>query len=572
MKSRFTGDVTEKPRQEYPRPQFKRNSYLNLNGIWNYSISNGETKNGYDGTILVPYSPETMLSGVMKTVHPEDTLFYKKRFTVPKGFIKDKTLLHFESVDYECTVTLNGKAAGWHRGGFLPFTIDVTAFLKPGENTIEVTVKDPTDTSFGSRGKQTLKPGTIWYPPQSGIWDTVWLESVNTGYIEDITVIPDIDNDQLKLTVITKSPVFNYRIYKNEKKEIIKEDKNQMTNTEIQIPLTDYELWSPENPNLYYLEIETKTDTVETYFGMRKFTVDTYNGIRRLFLNNKPYFHNGVLDQGYWPDGGLTAPTDEALLYDLKMIKDMGFNMVRKHIKIESRRFYYYCDKLGLLVWQDLVNGGSKYNPFVIGILPFIHINIKDNNYSLFSRKDKESRYEFERELEETYALLKNTVSLAMWVPFNEGWGQFDSDRISEKLAELDKTRTIDRVSGWHDQKTGDFISQHIYFTPIKVPKDKRCFLLSEYGGFSKVTLKHMKKSIPFGYRIYFTKKSLERAFEKLIKEKIEKNINNGLSAAVYTQVSDVEGEINGLITYDRMVEKLDRDFVKKLNEKCKIQ
>lgn len=573
MKSRFTGDVTDKPRQEYPRPQFKRESYLNINGIWNYTIQGKDrVSNGFDGAILVPFSPETLLSGVMTTVYPEDTLFYHKRFDIPIDFIKNKTFLNFEAVDYECTVTVNGKTAGCHRGGFLPFSIDVSDLIKPGENTVEVIVKDPTDTSFGGRGKQVLKPGTIWYPPQSGIWDTVWLESVEDGYIEDITLIPDIDDDQLKLTVKTDSPVFSYRIFDPVTGETKKEDKNLMANTMVLIPLENYEVWSPENPVLYNMEIRTDSDLIETYFGMRKFSVGTHKGIRRLFLNNRPYFHNGVLDQGYWSDGGLTAPTDEALLYDLEMVKAMGFNMVRKHIKIETRRFYYYCDKLGLLVWQDIVNGGGKYNPLVIGILPFLHVMLKDNKYGLFSRENPEGREEYETDLYETVKVLKNTVSLAMWVPFNEGWGQFDSDRIAEKLESLDNTRTIDRVSGWHDQGSGDFISQHIYFTPIKVPDDERCFLLSEYGGLSSPTPQHTTKGLPFGYRLYFSKESLEKAFKKLIEEKIEGNIDKGLSAAVYTQVSDVEGEINGLVTYDRMVEKMDRDFVKSLNDKCRIE
>ena len=437
---------------------------------------------------------------------------------------------------------------------------------------------DPTDTSYIARGKQVSKPGNIWYPGQSGIWGTVWLESVTKGYVRDLHIVPDIDAGKVDITVTSDSPTVSVEVLDNGR--VIETAKGK-TGTPLSIPMKDAKLWSPEAPNLYDLRITAVNsngliaDTVTSYFGMRKFSVGKdKDGISRLWLNNEPYFHNGVLDQGYYPDGLLTPPTDQAMVDDIKLLKDMGFTMVRKHIKIEPLRWYYYCDKMGILVWQDMVNGGGKYNPLMIAVLPFLNVMFKDNTkaaYKLFSRADAAGRAEFEKETFETIDLLKNVVSLAMWVPFNEGWGQFDSDRISDLIAKKDPTRTIDRTSGWHDQHTGDFVSKHIYFTPIWVPKDERCYLLSEFGGFSRPIQGHMlSDAIPFGYRMYFTKWRLQRAYKKTYEKRIIANIPRGLSACVFTQLSDVEGEINGLITYDRRVDKMDRDFVRSVNERAK--
>ncbi|MBQ0014309.1 MAG: glycoside hydrolase family 2 [Oscillospiraceae bacterium] len=564
LESRFFKDVTNKPLQEYPRPQLKRDSYMNLNGLWQYAIRpiDVEFDGKYDGDILVPFSPEAMLSGVNRTVTPDDLLYYNLEFEVEDSFISDKTILHFTAVDYACNVILNGQGVGSHTGGFYPFDLDITAAVRPGTNVLQVEVADPSNQGVGAKGKQNESPNTIWYTPQSGIWGTVWMESVSDDYISDLKITTDIDNDTVTIIPTTTAKDFTIEIY-DSGKQIIK-------TKETTIKLTDYELWSPENPKLYDVIIKTKNDKVESYFGMRKFGIGTdENNIKRLFLNNKPYFHNGVLDQGYWSDGMLTPPTDEALLYDIKMLKDMGFNMIRKHIKIEPLRWYYYCDKIGMLVWQDMVNGGNgSYNPFCIAIIPFFNINVNDTkHYKFFGRESLDGRAEYERDLERTINLLKNQTSIAMWVPFNEGWGQFDSKRITNKIKEMDPTRTVDSSSGWHDNGN-DFVSKHIYFYPIYVPRDERCYLLSEFGGYSKPTPGHMYTKALFGYHMYPTKGMLQRAYKKLFEKRIIANIPKGLSATVYTQVSDIEGEINGLITYDRKVEKFDRAFLKEINSR----
>lgn len=575
MKSRFYDNVGAVPRAEYPRPQMQRDSFLCLNGKWKYAIlPKDEALRAFQGDILVPFSPECLLSGVEQIVGPDDVLYYQHTFTIPDGFLKTKSLLHFDAVDYACTVRLNGKEVGSHKGGFLPFTLDVSAAAVTGENSLEVTVTDPTNKGTQARGKQTLNPGGIWYTPQSGIWGTVWMESVPECFVEDLCIVPDIDQDKVFVTVKTDSREFTVRVldgFEEPSADVCAEATCRGGGT-AEIPMSSYELWNPEHPKLYGLEITAGMDKVTSYFGMRKFSVGKDGqGQSRLMLNNKPYFHTGVLDQGYWSDGMLTAPTDEAMVFDIQMLKDMGFNMIRKHIKIEPLRWYYHCDKIGMLVWQDMINGGGSYNPFCIAILPFLNIMIDDKYHRFFGRGNAAGRDEFERDTQATVDLLRNVPSLAMWVPFNEGWGQFDSDRISEDIARQDPTRTIDRTSGWHDQMTGDFVSKHIYFTPIWVPKDARCYLLSEFGGLAKPTKGHMMVNVPFGYRMYFRKKTLQSSFRKLYERSILANIPRGLSATVYTQVSDVEGEINGLITYDRKVEKFDRAFVKEINDRCKL-
>ncbi len=571
MKSKFFDEVGAVPHDDYyPRPQLERSSFYNLNGTWEYAIyPSDQPFQGYQGNILVPFSPEALLSGVGKIVTPTDTLYYRRNFVIEEDFLKDKTLLHFGAVDYECEVFLNHLKVGYHQGGFFAFTLDISKAIQLGNNIIELIVKDPSDTSYHARGKQSSSPAGIFYTPQSGIWQTVWMESVPENYVEDLRIVPDIDQNEVRITVETKAPEVTVKVL--DEGNCIAEGKGQK---EIVIPLEQYECWSPENPKLYDLEITADQDTVKSYFGMRKFGVGPdANGKQRLLLNNKPYFHNGVLDQGYWSDGMLTPPTKSAMEYDIHMLKSMGFNMIRKHIKIEPLYWYYLCDKEGMLVWQDMVNGGTTYNPLVIAVLPFLTVNLDDGekNYKIFGRADEAGRNEYVKDLYDTMHQLINVVSLAMWVPFNEGWGQFDANKISEMVAEYDPTRTIDRTSGWHDQKKSDFVTRHIYFTPVYVPKDDRCYLLDEFGGFSKMTKGHMFRKLLFGYRMYFTNEALMRAYEKIFEKRIIRNIPKGLSATVFTQVSDVEGEINGLITYDRKVEKLDRARVKAVNDRVKL-
>lgn len=573
-------EVSDTPLAEYPRPQFARDSYITLNGKWDYAIlRKSENFNGnYQGKILVPFSPEALLSGLPEgtLVTPNDALYYHRTFNVPADFIKSTTLLHFDAVDFECKVTLNGKTVGEHSGGYMPFAFDVSNAIQAGENDIKLVVTDPTDTSYHTHAKQSTKRGGIWYTPQSGIWQSVWLESMPAVHLKDVTIIPDIDNDLLKLKFdkSTDAPV-----------EIIVLDEGKVMTTavcegdEIDVPLADYELWSPENPKLYDLAFKIGDDTIKSYFGMRKFSwVTDEKGFKRMGLNNKPYFHTGVLDQGYWSDGMLTPPSNAALEYDVKLVKSMGFNMIRKHIKIEPLRWYYHCDKEGILVWQDMVTGGTKYKMMYIGILAFLEIHIKDDNetaYKRLARQDKEGREEFENEIRTTMNYLKNCVSLSTWVAFNEGWGQFDSVRITKEMKAIDPTRLIDSVSGWNDQGKGtsDTKSMHIYFKPIRMPKDERCLLLSEFGGYSIKTQGHVfSPHKSFGYRIYKSPEKFAEAYKKLFEKHIIPNIDKGLSATVYTQVSDVEEEINGLVTYDRKVIKLPVDMVKKINKKLVIK
>ncbi len=567
-------EVASVPLGEYPRPQFARDSYVTLNGEWDYCICPKIQKfPGWQGKILVPFSPECLLSGLKEgvTVTPDDVLYYHRAFTLPEDFIKSRVFLHFDAVDYECEITLNGKLAGRHRGGYTPFTLDVTDIIKDGGNAIDVTVTDPSDTHYQARAKQKIKSGGIWYTPQSGIWQSVWLESVPEKYLADFTIIPDIDR---------KSVLFKFDTVGTDIADVVITDNGEpvaatrITGAEGEIPMPDFKLWSPESPKLYDVAIKVGDDIVYSYFGMRKFSVVTDAfGVKRLGLNNKPYFHNGVLDQGYWSDGMLTPPSNSALEYDVKLIKAMGFNMIRKHIKIEPMRWYYHCDKEGILVWQDMVSGGSKYNFLTIGALPFIGIHLKDDKYKMFGRAEKENRDEYERDMTDTINRLKNVVSLAMWVPFNEGWGQFDSVRITEKIKSLDSTRTVDSVSGWHDQgkDTSDFKSLHIYFKPVKMPKDKRCILLSEFGGYSVAVKEHVFCDKAFGYKIFKTPSALADAYEKLYQTRIIPALKDGLSAAVYTQLSDVEQEINGLVTYDRKVVKLPVDRVRRINAELKF-
>lgn len=576
MKKLYTpfGEKLDKtqPLGEYPRPQLKRDSYLCLNGEWDYAIlPKCQHLKDYQGKIIVPFSPECILSGVEKQLTPDDILYYKRKFILEQDFIKERVILHFGAVDYICEIRINGEYAGENKGGYYPFSIDITKLIKNGENEIALKVTDPTDKGVQARGKQTFNRGGIWYTPQSGIWQTVWLESVSDSYIERISITPDIDKDLLKLELFYNKEIPKATItILDKEKEIL---KKVITGNNGEIKFENYELWSPENPYLYTIKIEAADDVVESYFGMRKYSIGKDNkGIPRLMLNNKPYFHNGILDQGYWSDGMYTAPSDEALIYDIKTIKEMGFNMLRKHIKIEPLRWYYHCDRLGVIVWQDMINGGGKYSLFTIGIRPFLGNVMDDTKYKAFAREDEQGREEFYTDSKRMIETLYNTVSLAMWVPFNEGWGQFDSKKAYDYYKKLDPSRTIDHASGWHDQGIGDVKSPHIYFTPIKMKRDTRPFVLSEFGGYSLKTEGHMYNDKKFfGYRKYYNQESYQRAFINLYEKKILPLISQGLCATVYTELSDVEDECNGIVTYDRKIVKLEKKIIKSLNQKLKL-
>ena len=571
------------PLNDYPRPQMARDSFINLNGRWNYTLIRDYLGAGKEekGEIIVPFSPETILSGVEKIVKPEDKFVYERKFEYKRT--NARTLLHFGAVDYECEVTLNGVLVGSHKGGYFPFTFDVTETVKEGENVIIVSVTDPTDTGTQARGKQSSKRGGIWYTPQSGIWQTVWLEEVAENYVSSLKITPDIDKNELEVIVNVCGEKQEATVKAFDGETLMA--SGETVNGKVTLKIDSYETWSPENPKLYDLEVTVGNDKVKSYFGMRKFGIGKdENGVSRLMLNNKPYFHNGLLDQGYWSDGMYTAPSDEALVYDILTMKEMGFNMLRKHIKIEPLRWYYHCDRLGMLVWQDMISGGGIYSPFPIMIRPAFTLILgkkfmaKDGKrrYKYFSRTDEAGRNEYYEDSARMIKELYNVVSLAVWVPFNEGWGQFDSEKAYDFYKEKDPTRIIDHASGWHDQGKGDLNSFHIYFTPFWFFKngkgDDRPIALTEFGGYSLQAKGHMyNKEKFFGYRRYYKQEDYDAAMGKLFAE-VQKMIHTkGLSATVYTEVSDVEDECNGLLTYDRRVVKIDKDLMKKYNENIKL-
>ena len=565
------------PLPEYPRPQLRRDSFLNLNGRWQYAIRPG--KEGapavYDGEIIVPFSPECILSGVQKKVLPEDRLWYRRTFTLPEGFRKDRVLLHFGAVDQSCQVFVNGRPAGGHEGGYLPFTCDITDALTGGENVLVVSAADATSRSRHAYGKQSFTPGGIWYTPQSGIWQTVWLESVPENYVEKLTITPDYDHRRVRFVLRAKDPEGANFVVRRDG-TVIAEDWYDASRAYEEFPITDenFRPWTPEDPFLYDVTVTLKGgDVVHSYFGMRKFGVAEVDGRQVLALNDRPIFLSGVLDQGTWSDGLYTPASDEAMIFDIQKMKECGFNMLRKHIKIEPLRWYYHCDRLGMVVWQDLVSGGGRMDPMITQIAPFLGIHLRDDKYPRFGREEEAGREQFLRDLRDTADLLSNTPSLAVWTPFNEGWGQFDSLQAAQLLWDLDPTRLVDHASGWHDQGGGDFKSRHVYFRPVKLRHDKRRILaLTEFGGYSLPSAGHTAGEKPFGYRMYKTEGELMDALARLYETEIIPAMEKQrLSAAVYTQVSDVEDEVNGLLTFDRKVCKADEARLKRINERLRF-
>ncbi len=560
-------NLTDKPLQEYPRPQFVRKSYVNLNGHWEYAITQNEYfPIHYDGKILVPFSPESPLSGVNRQLNPGEYLFYKRTLTLTKAFVKDVVLLHFGAVDCICDVFVNGKNVCHHVGGYNSFAADITPALKDGENILIVRVQDFTDTSYHTNGKQSTHRKGMWYTPQSGIWQTVWMESVPKQYIESVKIIPDYDNAQVVVLPVCSTDESVTCVVLDGETEVAKADgKGKIV---VQMP-ADFKSWSPNEPFLYNLKLITRRDEVMCYFGMRKFGYERFGKYLRLMLNNQPIFHNGLLDQGYWSDGLYTAPSDEALIFDIQRMKDLGFNMLRKHIKVEPMRWYYHCDRLGMLVWQDMPSGGTKQHKWMTLIVPNVGIDkIKDNNYKLFSRQAQESRDRYWAEYEEMLNQLYNCVSIAMWVPFNEAWGQFDANKVAEWTKQFDPTRTVDHASGWHDQGGGDIKSMHVYFKPVRLKKDKnRVVCLTEFGGYVYKDMEHsFNPDHTYSYKTFKTQKDFNDGLKKLYERDVLRLISKGLSATVYTQVSDVEDEVNGIYTYDRKVLKVDAQMMKIIN------
>ena len=550
----------EHPLPEYPRPQLRRESFLNLNGVWQYAVStlNSEPEE-YDGDIVVPFPLESELSGVGRVLQPGEYLWYRREFTLPEDFNVGRVLLHFGAVDQCARVWVNGMDACTHTGGYLPFSADITDLLFEGENTLVVRVTDDTDRSYHTRGKQKLKPGGIWYSPVSGIWQTVWCESVPENYISSLFITPHLEDGSVELLVMGEGAV----------RAVIDGDAYDFeAGTSALLKLREVRTWSPEEPYLYKLELAMGDDRVESYFAMRSVGIgEDRNGVKRLLLNGKPYFQNGLLDQGWWPDGLYTAPSDEALAFDIAAAKTMGFNMLRKHVKVEPLRWYYHCDRLGMLVWQDMPNGGGAYSALTVSAPLLTGSHSRDDKYSKFARREEKGRDEFREELLDMVSHLYNAPSIVTWVIFNEGWGQFDSDKCAEAVLELDSSRILDRTSGWHDQGSGELRSIHLYFDDYKHKPDKlgRCVVLSEFGGYTLPIDGHVWPGKPFGYKKFDSQEKFRRALTLLYDGQIRPACMSGLAAAIYTQLTDVENELNGLITYDRRVIKLSPADIKRI-------
>ncbi len=546
------------PLSEYPRPQMVRDSYLCLNGKWNLRfLSDGEDAKDY--TILVPYSPESAFSGVERTLMHHETMLYSRHVDFPDvDLSRERLLLHFGAVDYRAIVFVDKQPVLEHRGGYLPFTVEVDR----ASFDLDVSVQDPGDTAQIARGKQSSEPKGIWYPCTSGIWQTVWMEKVPRTYIEDYELRPDLKGFSIKVNLNDGSCEKGVLSLQGKEYQIA-------TGKERRIELEEPHLWSPEDPYLYNFDITVKDDAIRGYVGLRTFGVGPdEEGNKRLLLNGKPYFHHGLLDQGYYKDGYYTPSDDSDFVNDIESMKAMGFNTLRKHIKIEPLRWYHHCDRLGMLVWQDMVSGGGKYDPKVISAPLVVGSFLKDSEYRKFARDDAEERGRWEQETKDAVRLLRNCTSIAMWVPFNEGWGQFDSKRICEEIRKIDDSRTIDHASGWHDQGIGDFRSLHVYFRPYRFKKDSlgRAVILSEFGGYGMDTNTTKKKA--FTYKKFNSRETLTRAIVKLYDKQILPAKRAGLAASIYTQVSDVEQEVNGLLTYDRKRAKVDVDAMREMSER----
>lgn len=559
----------DNPLPEYPRPQLVRERWQNLNGVWRYAILDeapGAPPTRWDGDIVVPFSPESALSGVGRQLLPGQTLWYERQaaFEKKEG---ERILLHFGAVDQCCALYVNGRHIRDHAGGYWPFYADITEAAEEGQNTISLRVTDDIDAGPHAYGKQKLARGGIWYTAQSGIWQTVWAEYVPRDYITSLKITPLFDEGAVRFELGFSASPLDTALEILDGDTVVASAAAQ--DGRFTVALGGFKPWSPDDPFLYGVRIRAGGDAVQSYFGMRKFGITAGDkDFPVLALNNKPLFHSGLLDQGYWSDGMYTPPSDDAIVWEINQIRALGFNMVRKHIKIEPLRWYYHCDRLGLLVWQDFVNGGGPYDSLVTQALPFIGVHLPDGRYKNFGRADFLGRAQYVADMRRTVKLLYNAVSLALWVPFNEGWGQFDSARITGDLRALDPTRPIDSVSGWHDNGAGDFKSPHVYYRKFHAkPDDKgRALILSEFGGYSCPVAGHMASDKLFGYKTYADAGALSKAIDALYQGEVIPAREQGLCAAVYTQVSDVEDEINGLFTYDRAVVKPDTDTLRRIN------
>ena len=557
---------SEIPLAEYPRPQFRRKSYLSLNGEWDYAIrEDGGIPDRYDGRILVPYPPEAPASGVLRVTGPRETLAYRRTFTLPDGFFRGRLLLNFGAVDQVARVLLNRREVGGHAGGYTPFTVDLTPALCEGENELVVLVTDNADSDVYGRGKQRYRHGGIWYTPVSGIWQSVWLESTPPLALTSHTLIPDLATHTLAVTpyatgagAVTVEALDGDTVIAS---AVTEGGKTAVLDTSACRP------WSVASPELYRLRLTLGEDTVESYFGMRDFGRCEIEGKHYFTENGEPVFYNGLLDQGYWPEGLYTPPSAKALYLELERVKKLGFTMLRKHCKVESALYYYYCDILGIAVWQDFINGGKRERTHRLVLAPFLNLHLNDRNYRAMGRENPASRAWFIREAEEVQNALGNCVSLSLYTVFNECWGQFDAVAVTEHLRARDPSRLYDHASGWQDKGGGDLCSRHIYFRPARPKNDgRRILALTEFGGYSYAMPGHVFTEKSFGYRRFKAPSALREAYARLVRREVIPAIKReGLSATVYTQLTDVEDEINGLFTYDRVM-KLDPALVTTLN------
>ena len=609
LRTRWTPDEPV-PLPEYPRPQMTRRGWTNLNGWWDYAILEKAqpAPQEYTGQIQVPFPIESLLSGVQRPLLPEQRLWYRRTFQDPRQpgeLPTHRVLLHFGAVDYQCQVWVNGVPTGEHSGGYLPFTIDISPALQGGDNELLVSVWDPTDTGMQQRGKQVLQPKGIWYTAVSGIWQTVWLEVVPGISIESLKMNPNLGEsslvvevklrgaegvDGLEIEVLALSGISNHSPYRVLREDTENTEKRIQISTPVKevsfargevgktlrLSIPEPRLWCPEDPHLYGLRVhlswnDQPLDEVESYFAMRQFSlVKDDAGHLRFALNGQPLFLYGPLDQGYFPDGLYTPPSEEAMLFDIEYTRKIGCNLIRKHIKVEPLRWYYHCDRLGMIVWQDMPNGGLIDGE----VIAFLSLSVgihRDDTKKLkrFGRAEEANRAEYQRELKGMVDHLHNAACIAIWTPFNESWGQFQAREISEWLKAYDPTRLIDHASGWFDQGGRDFQSKHIYFKKLYRPRrDQRAFVISEFGGYSLMLLGHSwDENKKFGYRFYDTPADLQDDYLRLLEEEVKPLIAKGLTAAVYTETTDVEIEINGFMTYDRMVEKMDAEALRMAHE-----
>ena len=534
------------PWNSYPRPQMQREEWLCLNGKWSFNTDNSRKRD-----ILVPFCPESLLSGILNSPEPGTEMVYEREFNIPESWRKKRVLLHFGAVSRECMVSLNGREICRHDNAYLPFSADITDAIEEDSNLLRVTVVNDLDPQY-PWGKQTKKRGGMWYTPVSGIWQTVWLEPVPEQYIHGISISTGRDWAEVEISGVKEGYV------------LFEGTRIPIEDGRTRIEVSDPKLWSPENPHLYFFEAWCGEDYVRSYFALRTLSIQTVNGVKRLCLNDKPFFFNGLLDQGYWSDGLYTPAGPAAYEKDILAMKALGYYTLRKHIKIEPDRFYYDCDRLGMIVFQDMVNSG-KYHYLRDTVLPTIGVTERHDERL---NRDPETRKIFLKAMEDTVRLLNNHPSICLWTIFNEGWGQFCADEAYERLKTLDDSRFVDSTSGWFHQRKSDVDSLHIYFKKLRLGQEDRPQLLSEFGGYSfKIPEHSFNLKQTYGYKNFEDQEEFEKSLLALYEE-VYQLAKKGLSGAVYTQVSDVEDETNGLLTYDRKVLKVKSKEFKTLMEK----